>query len=579
MMLRTFRIGLATLSLATLATTAAAQGVTSVNVQAIGTSTPLYLLPGTTIGPAVERPLLDISRAATAAASLSQSAPSLAVAPQAITPLALTLPPAPTPYQTTLGNLTGVTISKNFPGLGRGFNANWTDQFVVPPSPAMAVGPNHIVQWVNVRLTVMDKNGTPLVGGALGYINGNAIWNGLPPGSVCRETNQGDPVAQYDRRADRFILSQFAFNVNSSFIPIAPFARCIAVSTTNDPTGTYALYEYQFDALPDTSRLGVWTDSYLFTSNDFTINPTNGSSIFVGARVCAYDRAAMLAGTAATQVCSARQTNRFAMLPSDIDGATLPPAGAAAYVISNDWFFFSNAPYSYRLQRFKPDFVNPGNSTFDDGLGGAVNSFVGIPFANNVIGPCGDMGGQCVPQPGTPRVLDTLSMRPQGRLAYRNRAGVESLVVTQTTDAPSVAVASTHWMEIRDPGSSNPQVWQSAGISTPDGLNRWIGAAAMDKAGNIALGYSVSSATVSPGVRIAGRYRTDIRNTLRGELNIVSGTGAQTSTVQRWGNYSVMQIDPVDDCTFWYTQQYMQGTFARDWSTRIAAFRFPNCTP
>ena len=101
----------------------------------------------------------------------------------------------------------------------------------------------------------------------------------------------------------------------------------------------------------------------------------------------------------------------------------------------------------------------------------------------------------------------------------------------------------------------------------------------MDKAGNIAVGYSVSSSAVFPGIRIAGRYRTDVRNTLRGELNLVTGTGSQTASAQRWGDYSTMQTDPADDCTFWYTQEYMKVTASADWSTQIVAFKFPNCTP
>jgi hypothetical protein len=481
-----------------------------------------------------------------------------------------------TPFQANLPSLP-VTVTKNFAGLGRGFNANWTDQFIVPPDTTMAVGPTQIVQWVNVRLTVMDKNGNPLVGGALGYVNGNAIWSGLPSGSVCRDTNQGDPLAAYDRLSNRWILSQFAFGINSSGNPAAPFAQCFAVSTSSDATGTYSLYEYQFDALPDYGKFGVWPDAYYMSYNDFTINPTTGASAFVGAKVCAYDRAAMIAGTAATQICTGRLTNRFAFLPSDLDGSTTPPPGAPNYVVSQDWFFLVVPPYSLRLQKFHVDFATPANSTFNDGIGGGNNSFIGIPLPD-LLGACGDNGGACISQPGTLRVLDTLSMRPMYRLAYRNRAGVESLVLTHTVDPPSAATGSIHWMEIRSPGANPPQVYQNGAISTADGLNRWMGSAGMDNAGNLAIGYSASNGTVSPGIRIAGRYRTDVRNTLRGEANVVSGAGSQTTTAQRWGDYSTMRIDPADDCTFWYTTQYMTSTQTRDWSSRIVAFKFPNCT-
>ncbi len=484
---------------------------------------------------------------------------------------------SPTYFQTTLGTLP-VTITKNFDGLGRGFNGNWTDQFIVPPDTTLAVGPNHIVQWVNVRLTVLNKAGTPLIGGALGYVNGNAIWQGLPAGSICRLANRGDPVVTYDRQADRWMLTQFAFDVNVSGNPVAPFAQCFAVSTTGDPTGTYSLYEYQFDHLPDYGKLGVWWDAYYFTYNGFTINPTSGASAFVGARSCALDRTAMIAGTPATLVCTPLMTNRFSILPAHLEGGT-PPPGAPNYQVSQDWFFFASPPYSIRLQKFKVDFINPANSTFTDGLGGAFNSFVQMPMGS-LLGACGDNGGACVAQPGTARVLDTLSMRPMYPLKYRNRGGVESLVFTHTID-PIVGVSGTqaamNWVEIRDPGGSPPVMRQNGAINTPDALNRWMGSASMDKMGNIALGYSVSSASVNPGIRIAGRLNSDIVSRLRGEAVVVNGRGAQTSTAQRWGDYSTMQVDPADDCTFWYTQQYMQGTFTRDWSTRIVGFKFNNC--
>jgi hypothetical protein len=549
---------------------AAAQDITYKKPDASGTSASLASLATEASSPGVQLHRYDIEKP-----SKKAGAPKSRAAQGAIS--ALNLANTPTTFQTSLPTLPGVSVTKNFAGLGRGFNANWTDQFLVPPDPTIAVGPTQIVQWVNVRLTVMDKNGNPLVGGALGYINGNAIWSGLPPSSVCRRVNQGDPMVQYDRLADRWVLSQFAFDINSNGTPIAPFASCIAVSTSGDATGSYALYEYTFDALPDYAKLGIWPDAYYFSTNDFTINPSSGASTFVGARVCAYDRAAMIAGVPApTQICTPRFTNRFSFLPADLDGSTLPPVGAPNYVISQDWFFFISPPYSIRLQKFKPDFANPANTTFNDGIGGALNSFIGIPFGS-LLGACGDNGGVCVPQPGTVRVLDTLSMRPMYRLAYRNRAGFESLVFTHSVDPPSAAVASMHWVELRNPGSATPQVFQNGAISTPDGLNRWMGSAAMDSAGNIALGYSVSSSAVSPGIRIAGRYRADLRNTLRGELNVVTGTGAQTSTAQRWGDYSAMQIDPTDDCTFWYTQAYTSATTTRDWATRIIAFKFPNC--
>jgi hypothetical protein len=496
-------------------------------------------------------------------------------------------PNSPTTFQTTLGNLP-VTVAQNFAGLGQGFNANWTLQNLLPPDTTMAVGPTQIVQWVNVRLSVMDKSGTPLIGGALGYIPGNAIWAGLPATSVCKNNNQGDPVVQYDRIANRWVLSQFAFTLatatNGSQYP-ASYRQCIAVSTTGDATGTYALYEYPSPSLPDYPKLGVWPDggngSYVLTYDDFNYSTATGVASFVGARVCGYDRAAMLAGNpTAAEICFPLPFpghDRFSLLPSDLDGSTPPPAGAPNYLVSQDWFFFSSPPYSVHLQKLHLDFATPANSTFTDGVGGGFDSSIKLPVGS-LLGACGDGGGACVPQPGTARVLDTLSMRPMYRLAYRNRgAGLESLVFTHSIDPPGSAAAGMNWIEIRNPGANPPSIYQNGALNPNDGVNRWMGSGAMDKVGNIAIGYSVSSATVFPGIRIAGRYRTDIRNTMRGEKNVVTGTGSQTSSSQRWGDYSTMQVDPTDDCTFWYTQEYYAATSFRDWATRIIAFKFPNC--
>jgi hypothetical protein len=445
----------------------------------------------------------------------------------------------------------------------------------------MAVGPTQIVQWVNLRLSVMDKNGAPLIGGA-GYINGNAIWSALGPTSVCATSNQGDPLAAYDRIADRWVLSQFAFRIatrtNSPPTTYAgpPYAQCIAVSTTGDATGTYTLYEFIFANLTDYPKIGIWPDGYYMTFNNFSFNTATGASSYVGSSSCAFDRIKMLAASPAGGVCFGQGALFFASLPSDFDGTTLPPAGSPNYFIGGDWFTLNSPPYSLHLQKFHADFVTPANSTLTDGIGGANGTFIMMPIPD-VVGACGDGGGICVPQPGTTRRLDTLSMRVMYPNKYRNRGGIESLVFTQTIDPPGSAVAGINWMEIRNPGGNPPVIRQNGAIAPNDGLNRWMGSATMDKLGNIAMGYSVSSSTVSPGIRIAGRLNSDILSRVRGELDVMTGTGNQTSSASRWGDYSSMQIDPADDCTFWYTQEYTNSSSSANWATQIIAFKFNNC--
>lgn len=491
-------------------------------------------------------------------------------------------------FQTTLGTLP-VTVTKNFPGLGNAFNGSWVNQGLLPPDTNMAVGPNHVVQWVNLRLTVMDKNGTPLIGGALGYINGNAIWSALPAGSVCKISNQGDPLVAYDRLADRWVLSQFGFTLatatngsGTQYPAVGSYRQCVAVSQTADPTGTYTLYEFVFPNFPDYGKIGVWPDGYYMTFNNFSYNTVTGAGSFAGASSCSFDRVKMLAtNPAASGVCF-NFTNAqpfFAMLPADLDGSTPPPAGAPNYQISPDWFFLNFGPYSIQLQKFHVDFVTPANSTLSDGIGGSNGSFIKMPMPD-LLGSCNDNGGSCVPQPGTTRVLDTLSMRGMYPLKYRNRGGAESLVFTQSIKppAPSTAAAGINFIEIRSPGANPPVMRQNGALAPADAISRWMGSATMDKQGNIALGYSASAASnVNPSIRIAGRLNSDILSRLRGEVQVVAGTGSQTSSSGRWGDYSSMQIDPVDDCTFWYTTEYMNNTSNSNWATQIIAFKFNSC--
>ena len=200
--------------------------------------------------------------------------------------------PASTMYNQTSGGTLPVSVVGNFTGLGAGF-PNWTDQGLLPPDTTMAIGNNQIVQWVNVRLTVLNKsNGTTQLGGA-GFVAANQIWAGLGASSVCATANRGDPVLQYDRMANRWVLSQFAFNIATrtntppATYPAPPYAFCIAVSQTNDATGVFNLYEYVVPALPDYPKLGVWPDAYYMTANDITFNTATGASSYNPVRASA----------------------------------------------------------------------------------------------------------------------------------------------------------------------------------------------------------------------------------------------------------------------------------------------------
>ena len=479
----------------------------------------------------------------------------------------------PAPYVTVPAD-TPATQSATFQPLGAPIGANFEALGVgtpgysitgAPPDTTLGVSDTQIVQWVNTHLAVYNKSGTPLLP-APGFIPGSQVWSGLAAGSLCRSFNRGDPLVQYDRIADRWILSQFAFNANFSLN-----AQCIAVSTSSNALGTYNLYQYDFGTeLPDYGKLGVWPDAYYITYNMF-----NNGANFSGGRACAYDRPAMIAGNAAQQICF-NSFDRFSYLPSDLDGDTLPPVGSPNYHISWDWAFLASPPYTMQLTKFVPNFNVPANSTFTDGFGGAAFSFVAFDLGANTLASCNDNGSACVPQTGTANLLDTLGSRHMYRLVYRNFTTHDSLLFTQAVDNAAGSTAQLRWWEIRNPGANPPIVYQNSTFA-PNTEARWMSSAAFDKLGNIGIGYSASSAAINPGIRIAGRRRTDPKNILRTEVVVQAGSGSQTGTLARWGDYSTMQIDPANDCTFWFTTQYIgvNGTF--NWRTKIASFKFPNC--
>ncbi len=448
--------------------------------------------------------------------------------------------PQPDPVlQSSTGALVSATAGVNFLGVGVG-QPGYFD-CCAPPDANGAAGATQFVQWVNLDFAVFDKATGNLLAGPTA---GNTLWSGF--GGPCETSNDGDPIAQYDKAAGRWVLAQPVFT--------SPFMFCIAVSTTSDATGTYNRYAFSMPNFPDYPKLGVWPDAYYASFNMFSGNS------FVGARACAFDRSAMLAGAAATQVCFQEPSSVPSLLPSDLDGATAPPTGSPNFYMN----FGSNA---LQLFRFHVDFATPANSTFTGPFGISV-----APFTT----ACN--GGTCIPQPSTRQKLDSLGDRLMYRLAYRNRGGTESLLVNHSVFVSGnkhSQVDGVRWYEIRSPNGT-PTVFQQ-GTFSPDSTSRWMGSIAMDKAGDIAVGYSASSGSVFPSIGFTGRVPTDPLGTLEGESIIQSGAGSQLPNLSRWGDYSSISVDPVDDCTFWYTTEYLMNSGIFNWSTRIASFKFPSC--
>jgi hypothetical protein len=449
--------------------------------------------------------------------------------------------PAPDPaLQSQLGGAAAPALGKSFEGLGQGFTgpAGTFNVNSAPPDTNGDIGPNHYVQIVNQSFAVFNKNGTPVFGPA----PTNTLWSGF--GGGCQNNDDGDATVVYDRAADRWVFQQFS-------VSSAPYLECVAVSTTPDPTGTYFRYSFQYANFPDYPKLGVWPDAYYVTLNLFSGNT------FLGPEMCAWDRARMLQGLSATQQCFTLGTNDGGLLPADQDSAAAPPAGSPNPMVE----FGTN---NLLLWHFHVDWTTPANSTFTGPTTLAVAPFTAA---------CG--GGACIPQLGVSQRLDSLGDRVMYRLAYRNFGDHESLVVNHSITAGSSV--GVRWYELRDPNGA-PTVYQQ-GTYAPDSTYRWMGSAAMDGSGDVALGFSTSSSSVRPGIHYTAHLTTDPLGVMgQGEGVVIDGTGSQAGFgLDRWGDYSSLNVDPTDDCTFWYTNEYLASTGAFNWHTRVGTFTLPGC--
>lgn len=440
----------------------------------------------------------------------------------------------------------GVVKGLNFEGLGNGF-ANFSVDSA-PPDTNGAVGATQYVQWVNESFAVFDKSS----GGTLeGPIPGNQLFQALGSTHPCAVNNDGDPIAQYDKANNRWILMQFSITNGGS----VGYWQCMAVSQTSDATGAYNVYAFRQPYFNDYPKIGVFNGVYFATYNMF-----QGNS-FVGPRLCAYNGAAMRAGTTAAEQCFQLSNSYGSVLPADVDGVIAPPTGANEYFLS----FGSNSLLAWR---FHVDFTNSANTKLSGPYTTSVAAFAEA---------CG--GGTCVPEPGTTQQLDSLGDRLMYRLSYRHFGdGHEALFVNHSVNPGSVA-AGARWYELRPAsgGTTGVTVYQQSTYAPNDGLSRWMGSIASDKQGNLALGYSTSSSSADPSISYSYRIASDTLNRIGSEQLLEAGSGAQQRTLNRWGDYSAMTVDPVDDCTFWYTNEYLTGNGTFNWHTRIGTFKVNGC--
>ena len=454
-----------------------------------------------------------------------------------------------------------------------------------PPDSDGDVGPNHYVEAINVAFAVYNKSGT-LLAGPTTY---NSLFAPLT-GTACSGSNDGDPFVFYDHVADRWVISDFAF---PSF-PGSSFWQCIAVSQTPDPTGTYFLYALQIDAanptqLGDYPKFALWNNpqpggAYFFTVNLFT-SPTT----FVGVRAFALDRASMLtngpAHAIAFTIPPAGLGDSYSLVAATFRTGTAPPAGEDEFLLAVD----SPASNPTTLTtvkgwRFHADFVNPALSTLGLGANHSPNALITVnPFVEAWTNTA---GFSIVPQQGTTQLIQTLGDKIMTPVVYQNLGGVESLWADQTNilNFPS-GPTIVRWYQFTVTGGVFPatatqqQDWSNGN----DGVWRFMPSIAVDQNGNTAIGYSTSSPSMFPGIRYAGRLAGDPPNNLaQGEATMFSGTGSETDTNGRWGDYSMTTIDPADNMTFWHVNEYEAVTGSFNWHTRIGKFSFlggPSPTP
>jgi hypothetical protein len=296
----------------------------------------------------------------------------------------------------------------------------------------------------------------------------------------------------------------------------------------------------------------MWPDAYYLSANMFL-----RAAVFLGADACALDRNAMIAGQPATGVCFTTTTDA-SLLPATLDGSMLPPPGEPG-------FYLALASNGLSFYKFHVEFGTPGNSTF-----------INTTLATQPVHEGCSGGGTCVPQPATTTQLDSLADRLMYRLSYRRFASYESLLVNHTVQVRSSSTQTgVRWYEIRDPNGT-PVFYQQSSFSPDSTRYRWMGSMAQDKQGNMLLGYSAASASLSPSIGYSGRLAGDPVNQLQAEFVSFFGTGSQTS-YSRWGDYSSVAIDPVDDCTFWFAGEYLVNSGSFNWHTRLESLKFPGC--
>jgi uncharacterized repeat protein (TIGR01451 family) len=444
----------------------------------------------------------------------------------------------------------------SFEALGR--TGGWGNGY--PPDPSGDVGPNHYIQGINTALAIYDKTGN-LMAGPFSF---NTFMSQGQFGNLCDTANFGDPIILYDTFEDRWIVTDFAFQLDASNNVKSPSMQCFAVSKTGDPVaGGWNYYSItRTDGMNDYPKLGVWTDGIYMSANMFSF----GAGSYQGTIVWAFNKAQMYAGAATAQIAEFNVgSGDFTLMPSNARLQTgTPPPGTPNYFLSS-WNYL-NALTAYK---FKVDWNKI-----------SLSSFTG-PEVISAGSSWPDAATPAAGQSGTTQTLDTLGIRAMMQNHYSNINGVESLWMPHTVRrVNTTGAAAPRWYQVNVTGGTVAPNLPQAATWDPDGNNnihRFMPSLAVDRMGNMAIGYTASGTAMFPSIRYAGRLATDPVNTFSQlEQTLFAGTGSQT-TYNRWGDYTHMTLDP-DGCTFWYTNEYLTAT-GTTYRTRVGSFKFNQCTP
>ncbi|MDQ1349988.1 MAG: hypothetical protein QG657_289 [Acidobacteriota bacterium] len=414
-----------------------------------------------------------------------------------------------------------------------------------PPVTNGDIGPNHYVHTVNTSIGIYNKS----TGALISATTFNNFFGGAGiTGTPCDANNNGDPIVLYDQYAQRWFILDFAWapsTTDGSYFSIA-------ASQTSDPTGAWWQYAFRADStlMNDYPKCGIWHNGIYITANMFQF-----SGSYQYAKIWAIKKPDIYNGTLTAQYVTDSGTFAYSILPSNAKGTTAPASTSPNYMYALDASEYgAGHSDAIKVWKYAVNWTTPSSTTWTGPSSMATAAF-GLVSTG-------------VAQSGTSIALDSLYGRLMYSAIYRKFTSNESVYLCHVAESGSNR--AMRWYEIRI-ASGTSSIYQQ-GTYSPDTKHRWMGSIAADKNGNIAMGYSVSSSSMYPAIRYCGRLATDTLGIMgRGEATLIAGSGSQT-TYNRWGDYSMLSIDPADDETFWYTTEYLTST-GTVWRTRFGAFK------